>query len=152
MPVSKVRKKRTRRKTTIMAQNVEMVKDTKKSGAIISAQSTSFYQGVVPSPEMMMKYKEVDPSLPLRLVQLTEDEAIHRRGVEKKLTSHHFTLTIWNQVFAFLSVLVICLLSYLFLINGYADAGKYIVITVVVALAGLFLGKRIFVKKESPGK
>lgn len=46
---------------------------------------SSFYQGIVPSPGMMLDYKAVDPNLPMELVNLTKAEGEHRREIETTL-------------------------------------------------------------------
>lgn len=44
-----------------------------------------FFQGAIPSPDSMKEYKEVDPSIPSRLIQWTEDESKHRRKIESQV-------------------------------------------------------------------
>lgn len=110
--------------------------------------SQSFYQGIVPSPEMMEKYKDVDPNLPMTLVKLTQDEAEHRRSIEKSIVRQSATSNIVGQILAFLSVISICTLSYLYMINGNADQGKAIAITIIIGLACAFLGRKVFVKNK----
>ena len=113
-------------------------------------QSSSFYQGIVPSPAMMLDYKAVDPQLPMEIVNLTKDEGIHRREKETVLINHAFISVMVGQVFAFLSLLVICFLSYIFMIEGHAEEGKTIVITVLIGIVALFLGKKFLSPKETP--
>ena len=155
MPVSKGRNKRktskNNHKPTRMAHNVEISQSQRDRGNVkpVQERSQSYYQGIIPSPEMMEKYKGVDETLPGRLVTLTEDEAAHRRGIENKITTHAFVTTLIGQIFAFLAVGLICGLSYMFMINGNAEAGKYIAISIIVSLAALFLGRKVFVKKEN---
>lgn len=151
MGVSKGRNRKSKltthlKPTKMAAQNTEISRKGKEQSGQIQ-HSQSFYQGIVPSPEMMDSYKLVDETLPGRLVKLTEDEAIHRRKIETKLTNGSFTSTIIGQIFAFLSVLAVCALSYFFMIKGNPDEGKIIAVSIIIGLAALFLGKNIFKSK-----
>lgn len=110
--------------------------------------SQSYYQGVVPSPEMMEKYKNVDPTLPGRLVSLSEEEGAHRRKIESRITNHALTTTLVGQILAFASVLVICVLSYYYMKNGNSSDGRTIAVTIIIGLASLFLGRAIFKKSD----
>src|SRR5688500_420016 len=49
-----------------------------------------FFQGAIPSPDSMKEYQKVDPSIPLRLIQWTEDESKHRRRIEHKYANQSF--------------------------------------------------------------
>ncbi len=160
MPVSKGRKRKKKKspskqlsKSYPMAHSMEMSRTQRQQGmGPLSQQSQSYYQGIVPSPEMMEHYKDVDETLPGRLVALTEDEAAHRRGLEQRLTTHAFVTTLIGQIFAFLAVGLIAVLSYLYMINGHAEEGKVIAVAIIVSLAALFLGKQVFRKSKNDEK
>jgi len=147
MPRSRTKRKKSpqtnssRNKTSIVA-NPNLQVEQKKGGKGGLVKEASYYQGIVPSPEMMEHYKLVDPELPNRLVKMTEEEAVHRRKMETKLIKGSFLSDLIGLIFAFLSVVTICFLSYLFMINDYPDEGKWIVVSVVVLLAGLFITRK----------
>ena len=62
-------------------------------GQVTHQRKVQFYQGIIPSPEMMEQYAAVDPTLPSRILQLTEDEGNHRRDMEKKIVRQsYFTI------------------------------------------------------------
>lgn len=154
MPVSKTRKSRNRKKTpktaTPMANLEISRKDKGQNGKGAQLERhQSFYQGIVPSPEMMEKYKEVDPGLPMLLVGLTKDEAIHRRDIEKKLVRQNITKHVLGQILAFLSVLAVCLLSYFYMAQGNPVEGKWIAVSIIVSLACAFLGRKVFASSEN---
>jgi uncharacterized membrane protein len=154
MPVSKLRKNRPNRNKPNTKLPTKMSTEISREGRRVQGQdpkvqhSQSFYQGIVPSPEMMEKYKDVDPNLPMVLVKLTQDEAEHRRSIEKSLVKNNATSNIIGQILAFLSVIAICTLSYLYMINGNADQGKAIAITIIIGIASAFLGRKIFYRNE----
>ena len=43
--------------------------------------------GPVPPPEILKKYDEIHPGLALRLIGMAEEEAAHRRSIEKELVA-----------------------------------------------------------------
>jgi len=114
-----------------------------KTTATVTQNTLEIYQGLIPSPDMMAKYKDIDPSLPLRIVQWTEDEGIHRRKIETKIARDAHATTIWGNVLGFLSVIVISALCFLFMINGHAREGMWIACTIIVALAIVFVLRKV---------
>lgn len=81
MPLSRNRKKKSlpasiSKSSPEMAKQQSSVQRTQEIRSITS----KFYQGMIPSPEMMQEYSQIDPELPTKLVKWTEDESIHRRG------------------------------------------------------------------------
>ena len=145
MPVSSTRKKKKTSNQMPKANSLEL--NQSKNNNSNSVQQ-SYYQGIVPSPEMMEKYKLVSESLPERLVKLTEEEASHRRLIERRITNYHFVSQITGQVFALVAVGGIGYLSYVYMLNGNSSDGKTIAITVMIGLAAIFLGKRILNKNN----
>ncbi len=75
---------------------------------------------------MMEKYKKIDPSLPMRIVQWTEDEGNHRRKMEGRIVKNSYNTVIWGYVLGFLCVFLISFLCYLFMINGNPREGMWI--------------------------
>lgn len=121
-----------------MAQN-----KLQKTTATVTQNTLEIYQGLIPSPDMMAKYKEIDPSLPMRIVQWTEDEGIHRRQIEMKIVRDAHTTTIWGNILGFLSVIIISTLCFLFMVNGHAREGMWIACTIIVALAIVFVLRKV---------
>jgi uncharacterized membrane protein len=147
MPISSSRKKKNKSLKPSAKPNSLELKQTHKGNN--NSLEQSYYQGIVPSPEMMEKYKIVSESLPDRLVKLTEDEALHRRFIEKKIVNQNFASIITGQIFALLAVGGIAFLSYIFMVNGNASEGKTIAVSVTIGLAAIFLGRRIIVKNST---
>ena len=159
MPVSRLRKgrKKYQSPSRVNQNNMSAKANISKRRADLSnlgpisetVIKSSFYQGIVPSPEMMSDYKAVDPNLPMELLNLTKSEGEHRRKTETTLVRQAHQSVIIGQILAFLSVIVICGLAYAFMINEYPDQGKYIVISTIIGVAALFLGKKIISGKDS---
>lgn len=106
-------------------------------------QSIEYYQGLIPSPEMMEKYKDIDPSLPNRLVTWTEEEGKHRRKMENKIVNHAFGINVLGTVCAFILVVLIAILCYFFMINGHPKYATVLACSVMVALASIFVLRRV---------
>ncbi len=101
--------------------------------------TASLYQGVIPPPDMMEHYKEIDPSFPGRILAMAETEGEHRRAYDKAILKKSFSLDIVGNVLGFLAVMGVAVLAYFFMINGHADEGKAIAIGVMLGLATIFV-------------
>jgi uncharacterized membrane protein len=106
------------------------------------------YQGIIPSPEMMKEYQEVDPSLPMRLVKAMEDEAAHRREVELMIIKNGFQANKNNIIFGFLALLALGVLSYFFMINDHAIEGAAIAGSIGAVISVFVIRKAISDKKK----
>jgi uncharacterized membrane protein len=106
------------------------------------------YQGIIPSPEMMKGYQDVDPALPMRLVKAMEDEAAHRRQAENKIIKHGFQSSIFNTLVGFLALIALGLLAYLFMVKGYAVEGAAIAGSIGAVISIFVIGKAISNKKK----
>lgn len=148
MPVSRNRKKKkysiaTTKNSPTMAKQDEPIQHQQEIQKITG----KFYKGMIPSPEMMEEYKQIDPDLPMRLVKWTEDESNHRRKIEKKITMHAFLTTIWGNIFGFFSLLIMGVLAYLFMINGHPIEGKWIALS-TAGVIGIFVIRKYFIKTK----
>lgn len=153
MPVSRRRKtkraKETSPKSTTAAMNQRKevrIQDDHNNG---SRQITGkFYQGVIPSPEMMKEYKEVDPDLPNRLVSIVEDEAIHRRKTESRIVRNGFWSKILNNFFGFMALIAMAVLSYRYMIKGYPKEGAWIAAGIATVIGVFVVRNAVSGKKD----
>jgi uncharacterized membrane protein len=106
------------------------------------------YQGIIPSPEMMKEYQEIDPSLPMRLVKAMEDEAAHRRQIERRLIKNQFQSNTLNTLTGFLALVALGILAYMFMINGHPTQGAYIAGSIGAVISVFVIGKAITNKKK----
>lgn len=145
MPLSRNRNKKKKakpKKTAPVAQQDNKIQ--KQQPALTTkTQTVEFYQGLIPHPEMMEQYKQIDPSLPMRIVQWTEDEGNHRRYIETKIVKDVHTTMILGYILGFLSVVLISVLCYLFMINGNPQEGMWIACIIIVALAIVFVLRKV---------
>ena len=107
-----------------------------------------FYQGIIPSPDMMKEYQEIDPTLPMRLVKAMEDEAAHRRQIEISILKNGFRTTTFNTIVGFLALLALGFLSYSFMIHGNPKYGAIIASTISGVISVFVIGKAISNRKK----
>jgi uncharacterized membrane protein len=100
--------------------------------------SGKYYEGIIPSPEMMKEYKEIDVNLPIRIIKLTEEEFNHRRCLERKIVNNSILTNILGMLLGFGSILAIGYLAYLFMINGNPDQGKWVALS-TATVVGIFV-------------
>lgn len=125
-----------------MKQQTEPV--LRENSSLQSApQKIEFYQGIIPHPDLMEKYRQIDPELPMRIVQWTEDEGRHRRKLETKVIQHSYNTIIWGYLLGFLCVGLIAMLCYFFMINGNPKEGMWIACIIIVALSIVFVLRKI---------
>jgi len=122
------------------------VKLQQKSNPGQVVQQATFYQGIIPSPEMMEQYKEVDPNLPNRLVQMKEEESQHRREMERRILNKSSFTEILGLILAFLVVCGIAVLAYFFMINGHPEDGKWIILS-LTGLVAVFVTRKFWKNK-----
>jgi uncharacterized membrane protein len=77
-----------------------------------------------------------------KMVNMTIDESVHRREIEKSVVKHSKNLAIWGMGFAFSSVLVISSLCFYAFQNNFPNQAATIATGVIVALAGVFLFRK----------
>ncbi|OWP82865.1 DUF2335 domain-containing protein [Flavobacterium columnare] len=106
------------------------------------------YEGQLPSPEMMEKYNQLDPTFANRILIMTEKEQIHQHSIDKRSQFGILFSMIIGMFFAFSSVLVISYLVYLCITKDYPKTAATIAVGVIVGIAGVFLYRRNTSKKE----
>ncbi|MEJ7610653.1 MAG: DUF2335 domain-containing protein [Ferruginibacter sp.] len=135
-----------RKQTQITPQATVQPQQTTTRGARMTA---SLYQGVIPPPDMMEHYNEIDPSFPGRILAMAEKEGDHRRAYDKSILKKSFSLDIVGNILGFLAVIAVAILAYFFMINGHADDGKAIAIGVMIGLATIFVLRKTWKKSSS---
>lgn len=114
----------------------------------VTIQRTTAFMGPLPPPEVLERYEELQPGFANRLLTLTEDEALHRRGQEKRIVWMNFSLSTLGLVSALASVGGVLWLCYYAFERGFEDASKTIAISVLIGIAGVFLFRTRGSKKE----
>ncbi len=111
------------------------------SGKSITTHET-LYRGIIPPPDMMEHFAEIDPTLPGRIIGMAEDEGKERRIREKSIIDKSFALDMVSTILGFFSVLGVVWLCYQFVLKGFAKEGSYVALGVLVSLAVVFVLRR----------
>jgi len=119
------------------------MKHDKLSNNQHSSVSQTFYHGIIPPPDMMQKYQEIDTTLPNRIMKLAEEEGIHRRIMEKKILNLAKVRELVGVISGIISVLVVGILSYLYLLKSAPREGAAIAIAVTIGLASVFVLRKV---------
>ncbi len=97
------------------------------------------FAGPVPPPQWLTGYEQLVPGSANRLIVLAEDEAVHRRGVERSESRYKMS----SLVFAFILALIVLIAGIYFVAAGESIAGLILLVTEVVALAGVLLTRKL---------
>ncbi len=63
--------------------------------------ATDSFEGPIPPPNILSAYDQVEPGLANRIVTMAEEEAVHRRGIEKKVINAQILETTLGQFLGF---------------------------------------------------
>lgn len=108
----------------------------------ITIHQAKLHQGPLPDPETLAQYEQIQPGFANRVITLAEGEAQHRRGLDRKVISMNFWLTLCGMLFGLLSIAgVTYLCHYAFSIGAKTEASA-IAIGVLVSVGGVFLWRR----------
>ena len=135
-------------KKTISSQQI--VTTSVDSEKQITTVEASIYQGLIPPPEMMEKYHQIDASFPSRILAIAEQEGKARRDLNNSIVNKSFWLDIFSTICALLAVVSIVWLCHRYLVANQAEYGKDIAEFVIVALASVFIGRKFISNKSKP--
>jgi uncharacterized membrane protein len=97
------------------------------------------WAGPIPPPQWLQGYEQIVPGSADRLIVLAEDEAVHRRGVERAEGFYKML----SLVFAFILAAVVLGAGIYFVATGRSVAGLTLLVVQVVALAGVLLTRKL---------
>lgn len=101
------------------------------------------YSGMLPHPDHLQRFKEIDPSLIDLVIESAQKEGIHRREIESRLVRGEITTRILGMAFGFLAILVFCATGIYFLLKDAPTQGATIIgLSVAVSI--------IFVLRQRP--
>ncbi|TAF75565.1 MAG: DUF2335 domain-containing protein [Bacteroidetes bacterium] len=113
-----------------------------------TAQISRHYSGIIPPPEFMSHYAEINPDFPNRILSLTENEGKHRQQMERKIVNFSFISEMAGIVSGLFAVAMVCLLCYYFIEQNNPKEASHVAIAVIVGLAGVFVFRK-FTKKDT---
>lgn len=102
------------------------------------------YEGLLPMPLFLEKYKEIESTYPDRIMKLVEDQSNHRQDIEKKVIESNISHEKLGMVFGFILGLVGILMGGFLLYSDKSISGFAVFFTSLGALVGNFIvNKRI---------
>jgi uncharacterized membrane protein len=123
--------------------NRKLQQQTNDHGKIVVAQQ---FSGPIPPPDTLAQYDGIVPGAAERILKMAENEAAARIRNEEKLVDNEVKLTenivrssYLGIFFAFTSVVLLIVLAYFALINGYPSVATGIVVVNMASVAGIFV-------------
>ena len=126
------------RNPTPLAKNIPQKQGSRATRADVAYRET-FFQGPTPDPDTLLKYKDVDPTFPERIMAMAERQAKHRQELEKRHLRGEIRTRYFGLVSALLAVAGIGALCAYMVKLGHPTAATSTACSVIVALAGTFL-------------
>lgn len=104
--------------------------------------AAQYWEGVVPHPNDLKQYEEIQPGFADRLIRLTESEKEHRHHMENKIVNFSGISSILSTVIGLIAVIVVCYLCYYAFQKGYPGSAATIATGVLVSLAYVFVKRQ----------
>ena len=117
----------------------------------ITVEQKSFFSGPVPPPENLAHYEQICPGAAERILLMAEAEQNHRiktdneiLELEKLNSKRTYAFQTRGQWFALISLFSIGGLGLTAFLLDYPKEGRDIVVTAMIGIIGLFLGRKVF--------
>jgi uncharacterized membrane protein len=105
---------------------------------IITAERSHF-TGPIPPPELLLKYAEIEATLPGRIIRLAENQAEHRQDLERRVIKGDQLRANCGLACGFLLGILGLFLGYLLILNNHAVAGSVFAGGSLTTLVGVFV-------------
>ena len=93
------------------------------------------FSGPLPAPEMLQGYEDVVPGAAARILTLAEEEALHRRGLDRSFVRYRTA-----SLMAATLIALAALLGGIYLAaTGHSTGGLAVIITEITALVVVYL-------------
>lgn len=132
----------------------DILSERAKAAFAVRAEYSS---GPLPSPQVLAQYNEVLPGLAERLVQQAEGQTRHRQDLERTVVNANVASEKRGQILGFILALVLGAGGLGLVALGHEPWGISVIMTDVVALAGVYIfGKKkqrdeLAEKRQAPG-
>jgi len=100
------------------------------------------FQGPLPPPEILQRYKDIQPDFPERILRLTEEEAAHRRDITRKAVWIDGIETIIGQIFGLVVALAAFITTNVLGYFGHPAAASIVGSSTIVGLVAVFIKGR----------
>jgi uncharacterized membrane protein len=68
--------------------------------------TAEFSTGLLPHPELLERYKQIQPDFPERMLRMAEEQSVHRQSLESKVITGNVTAQHRGQIFALVIAVV----------------------------------------------
>lgn len=113
-----------------------------------AAVEISRFSGPLPHPEDLAKYEQVLPGSADRIISMAEQQAEHRRTLEKTVILSNVTLQQWGLGCAFVLAMTAITGGIWLSSKGMSGTGLTAIISALVALVGVFVYGKSEQKRE----
>jgi uncharacterized membrane protein len=97
------------------------------------------YSGPLPPPEILARFDAVVPGAAERILKMAEEQAAHRKDLERKLVESDIERSKWGQALGFLIAIAGLAASAAIAIYGSAVAGSILGVGTLASLVGVFM-------------
>lgn len=98
-----------------------------------------YHQGIIPHPDLMKGYEEIDENFPAQIMRWTDEQLVHERAIQNRALWFTFIERLLNNIFGIIAIGVLVVCGGFFMTKGHAKEGAAIICSTVVATAGIFV-------------
>ena len=126
-----------------MSKKKRLIPNQKKGANLgrIEVSSTQISSGPLPSPEMLYRYNQIDPSFAERIFKMAEKEQAKDIKIDMRKIAVGFWLTSTGLICGLMTVAGMLYIAYLSVVNGLESPIKWIFGS-MAGIAGLFIYNR----------
>jgi uncharacterized membrane protein len=149
------RRSRRRRRHSLPVLPSQPVPAMSKSAQMTQVVTQRITTGPLPEPETLARYEQVQPGAADRIIRMAEQQAEHRRGIEKTVVNGNVAREKWGQMIgAGLYILTVGAGTWL-IAHGFSTGGLTTIISASAGAVGVFIvgktqrSKDLEAKRES---
>lgn len=121
-----------------MKKNAELQTSTAENGTLVLHEEQSF-SGPLPHPAILRAFDDVVPGAAERIIKMAEEQAAHRKALERKVIESDVNRSMWGQILGFCIAIVGLVVSAVIAVFGSALAGSVIGVGTLASLVGVFM-------------
>jgi uncharacterized membrane protein len=118
----------------------------------IIAQRLEYFQGPLPSPDVLIRYNDAVPNGAERILAMAEGQANHRQGIELAVIDGNIAAQARAQRYGFVIIMTVVLVGAGLLWQGKDAAGLTTILGALTSLIGVFMWGRYRQEKERKAK
>lgn len=117
--------------------NIQNKPDNK--AVVVAQYAAEAFSGPLPHPDILRKYNDVVPGAAERIIQMAENQSVHRKELEKKVIESDIARSKWGQILGFIIAIIGLIGAVVISIIGNAWAGGIIGLGTLGSLVGVFM-------------